>query len=102
MAADNYETRTISDGDEIEIPKWLSHGQMKAVQRILTQSRKNETEMDIQTNLINMLVRSWTIRDEDGSSLPVNNSGIEKVPQTKINEVFSEITKLIEAATPNS
>lgn len=89
----------VSGGDYIVIPNWLSHGQMKAVQRIVRDSK--DLDMEVQTKTIQFLVSEWSLKDEDGNALPITVAGIEKANQEQINEIFDVITKLVDRAAPN-
>jgi hypothetical protein len=90
----------ISGGDWIELPSWISHGQMKQIQRILKENR--ESEIEVQTKIVAFLGSEWSLKDSNGDPLPLTPAGIEQAKQTKINECFEACTRLVAAATPNA
>lgn len=90
----------LSEGKWCELPTWISHGQMKAIQRTVKDNR--DTDMEVQTKLIALLVSEWNLTDEDGNALPITPAGIEKANQVEINEVFDAVTTLVSRASPNA
>ena len=100
MGGNSTQRVDVSEGNWCEVPAWISHGQMKAIQRIIRDNR--DQDMEVQTKLINLLVSDWSFKDDEGNSIPRTAGGIESLHQTQINEVFEVLTDLIRRATPNS